>query len=117
MCRVVTDVTNDHIDKVCVISMSAEITVGYTVTDRTVSESDGKAQLTVVVTMPTGADPIETFFSLIVNTSYGTATGLPWSLEFDHVPIHSSHKSYLSLSKVAQCYECTNYLSTICSSQ
>ena len=80
MCRVVTDVTNDHIDKVCVISLSAEITVGYTVTDITVSESDGKAQLTVVVTMPTGADPIETSFSLIVNTLDGTATGLPWSL-------------------------------------
>ena len=76
MCRVITDVTNDHIDKVCVISLSAEIIVGYNVTDMTVSESDGKAQLTVIVIMLTGADPIETSFSFLVNTSDETAIGL-----------------------------------------
>ena len=80
---------DDRIDNVGVISLSAEIIVGYTVTDVTVSESDEVATLTVAITMPPGADPIETFFSLIVNTSDGTATGVPWSLEFDYVPIHS----------------------------
>ena len=52
------------------------ITVGYTVTDMTVLESDGEATLTVVVTMPPRGDPIETFFSLLLNTLDGTATGL-----------------------------------------
>ena len=69
-----------------VISLSAEITVGYTVTDVTVLESDGVAMLTVSITMPPGADPIETSFSLLVNTLDGTATGLPWRLEYDYVP-------------------------------
>ena len=51
--------------------------MGYTVTDLTVSESDGVAQLTFVVTIPPEDIPIETFFTLIVNTLDGTATGLP----------------------------------------
>ena len=70
-------------------SLSAEITVGYTVTDVTVLESDGVATLTVAITMPPGADPIETSFSLLVNTLDGTATvaGLPWSLNFDCITI------------------------------
>ena len=59
------------------------IRVGYTVTDVTVLESDGVATLTVAITMPLGADPIGISFSLLVNTLDGTATGLPWSLEFD----------------------------------
>ena len=86
MCRVVS--RRQLADNKC--SLSAAITVGYTVTDVTVSESDGVATLTVVVTLP---PPIEAFFTLIVNTLDGTATGLQWSLEFDYVPIHSSHKS------------------------
>ena len=53
------------------ISSSAETMVGYNVTNVTVPESDEVATLTVVVT-----DPIETSFSLIVNTSDGTATGI-----------------------------------------
>ena len=56
------------------VSPSAEIMVGYNVTNVTVHESDGEATLTVAITMPT--DPIETSFSLIVNTIDGTATGL-----------------------------------------
>ena len=48
--------------------------MGYIVTDVNVSESDGEATLTVAITVPTG--PIETSFSLIVNTIDGTATGL-----------------------------------------
>ena len=48
--------------------------MGYIVTTVNVSESDGEATLTVAITMPT--DPIETSFSLIVNTIDGTATGL-----------------------------------------
>ena len=59
------------------ISPTAEIIVGYSVTNVTVLESDEVATLTVVVTMPPGADLIETSFSLLVNTLDGTATGLP----------------------------------------
>ena len=58
--------------------------MGYTMTDMNVSESDGVAQLTVAITILTGEDPIETSFPLNVNTSDGTATGVPWSLEFIH---------------------------------
>ena len=64
------------------VSLSAVIAVGYTVTNVTVLESDGVATLTVSITMPPGADPIETSFSLLVNTLDGTATGLPWNLEY-----------------------------------
>ena len=53
------------------ISLSAEIIVGYTVTDVTVSESDGVAMLTVEITMPTGESPSETSFSLLANTLDG----------------------------------------------
>ena len=79
-CRVPTDdsrllYTHLQIINVGVTSLSAEITVGYTVTDVTVLESDGVATLTVAITMPPGADPIETSFSLLVNTLDGTATG------------------------------------------
>ena len=56
------------------ISLSAEIVVIQQSVN--VSESDGEAQLTVAISMPPGADPIETSFSLIVNTLDGTATGL-----------------------------------------
>ena len=56
------------------ILLSAEIIVGYIMTDMNVSESDGEVTLTVAITVPT--DPIETSFSLIVNTIDGTATGL-----------------------------------------
>ena len=65
---------DDSIDNVGVILLSAGILVGYIVTTVNVSESDGEATLTVAITMPT--DPIETSFSLIVNTIDGTATGL-----------------------------------------
>ena len=63
--------------------------MGYTVTDVTVSESDELAQLTVSITIPPRAHSVETFFSLTVNTIDGTATGVPWSLEFDYVPLLS----------------------------
>ena len=53
--------------------------VGYTQRAVTVLESTGVAQLTVATSMPPGEAPIETSFLLIVNTSDGTATGLPWS--------------------------------------
>ena len=66
------------------ISPSAVITVGYVQTVVTVLESDGVAQLTVGISMPPRADRIETSFSLLVNTSDGTATGLPWCLEQKH---------------------------------
>ena len=63
--------------------------MGYNVTAVNVSESDGVAQMTVTISMPPGADAIETFFSLMVNTLNGTATGLAKNLEFDNAPIHS----------------------------
>ena len=69
-----------------VISHSPEITVGYTVTDVTVLETDGVARLTVSITMPSEADLIDTSFFLLVNTFDGTATGVQWSLEFGYVP-------------------------------
>ena len=59
-----------------VISLSAGIIVGYNVTAVNVSEIDGVAQMTVAISMPPGADPIQTSFSLIANTLNGTATGL-----------------------------------------
>ena len=62
-------------------SLSAEITVGYTLTDMTVLETDGVARLTVAITMPSEADLIDTSFFLLVNTFDGTATGVQWSLE------------------------------------
>ena len=77
--------THLQIVNVGVTSLSAVITVGYTVTDVTVLESDGVATLTVAITMPLRGDPIETSFSLLVNTMDGTAAGVPWSLEFDYV--------------------------------
>ena len=65
--------------------------MGYNQTAVTVSESDGVAQLTVKIFMPHEDVPIdsEVFFSLVVNTSDGTATGLVyqfWNLVY--VPTH-----------------------------
>ena len=68
---------HSEIVNVSVTSLSAEITVGYTVTDVTVLENGGVAQLTVAITIPTGEDQIETSFSLLVNTLNGTGTGVP----------------------------------------
>ena len=51
--------------------------MGYNQTAVNVSESDGMAQLTVAISVPPGADPIETSFYLIVNTLDGTARDLP----------------------------------------
>ena len=52
------------------------ITVGYIETDVSVSESDGVAQLTVAISVPPQGVPIETSFTLLVNTFDGTAAGL-----------------------------------------
>ena len=53
-------------------------------TNVTVLESDGVATLTVAISMPPEADPIETSFYLIVNTTDGSATeaGLPQNQMF-----------------------------------
>ena len=67
------------------ISHSAEITVGYTLSDVTVLETDGVARLTVTITMPSEADLIDTSFFLLVNTLDGTATGVQWSWNFGYV--------------------------------
>ena len=47
------------------------VTVGYVETAVNVSESEGEAQLTVAILMPLEADPIETSFSLLINTMTG----------------------------------------------
>ena len=70
-----------------------EITVGFVDTSVTVFESAGVAQLTVAISVPPGTDPIETSFSLLVNTNDGTATagGLSTCLEIDlHIHTHFS---------------------------
>ena len=69
----------NDISRVCkfqysILSLSTVIVVGYIQTNVTVSESDGVAQMTVAIFMPTRGVSIETSFYLIVNTS-GTATG------------------------------------------
>ena len=73
-----------HGFNIVTVFFSAVITVGYVETVVTVLESDRVAQLTVAISMPPEADPIETSFFLFVNTSDGTARGLPWCLEFAH---------------------------------
>ena len=59
--------------------------MGYVDTSVTVLEDAGVAQLTVAISVPPGTDPIETSFSLLVNTNDGTATaaGLSSCLDFD----------------------------------
>ena len=57
--------------------------MGYAHTTVTVFESDEVAQLTVAITMPSEADPIQMSFFLLVNTQDQTATGLSWRLGFD----------------------------------
>ena len=64
----------------------AAITVGYIETAVNVSESDGVGQLTVGISVPPEDVPIETSFSLLVNTATGLLalklkTGL-WSVDF-----------------------------------
>ena len=51
------------------VDLFAAITVGYVETAMNVSESDGVAQLTVAISMPSEDVPIETSFSLLVNTT------------------------------------------------
>ena len=74
-------------------SLSEEIKVGYIQTAVNISESDEVAQLTIAISMPPEADPIETSFNLLVNTMDGSATttGLP-SLNL-YVPINCSDNS------------------------
>ena len=59
--------------------------MGYIYTYVTVTESNGVAQLTVIIFMPGENVPIdsEVMFSLLVNTSDGMERGLVPSLEFD----------------------------------
>jgi len=69
---------------------STVITVGYVDTAVSVSESAGVAQLTVTISVPPQGDPIETSFTLLVNTFDGTAAGLASCLAFDYILIHIS---------------------------
>ena len=81
----------------------AEITVGYVDTSVTVFESAGVAQLTVAISVPPQADPIETSFSLLVNTNDGTATagGLSPCLEID-LHIHTHFSASESLDQISR---------------
>ena len=67
-------------DTRCMFS-PAVVVVGYIQTIVTVLESDRVAQLQL--TVATSAAQLDSSFSLLVNTSDGTATGLSSSLEFD----------------------------------
>ena len=58
------------------ISLSAATVVGYVRTAVTAFEHDGVAQLTVVVSVPSQTYEMEQYFSLLVNTLDGTATGV-----------------------------------------
>ena len=64
--------------------------VGYIQTTVTVLESDGVAQLQLTVAI--SAAQLDASFSLLVNTSDGTATGLSCSLEFNFKTL--SHQPY-----------------------
>ena len=63
----------------------AVVVVGYIQTTVTALESDGVAQLQL--TVATLASQLDASFSLLVNTSDGTATGLSWSPEFDFLTL------------------------------
>ena len=69
---------------------SAVIAVGYVDTSVTVFENAGVAQLTVAISVPPQADPIETSFFLLVNTNDGTAAGLSSCLEIDLHTVNNS---------------------------
>ena len=93
-----------------VIFLSAEIIVGYVETSVTVFENDGVATLTVAISVPPGADPIETSFYLLVNTMDGSATaaGLSQSMEFVCV-------RYIQLPKLPTFVHCfLPFLATFC---
>ena len=68
---------------------STVITVGYVNTTVSVLESAGVAQLTVAISAPPQGDPIETSFTLLVNTFDGTAAGLTSCPEFEYELIHT----------------------------
>ena len=69
---------------------STVITVGYVNTTVSVLESAGVAELTVAISVPPQGDPIETSFTLLVNTFDRTAAGLISCPEFEYVLIHTS---------------------------
>ena len=79
-----------HLHSNCVFAHFAVITVGYVQTAVTVFEDAGVAQLTVAISVPPQADPIDTSFFLLVNTNDGTAAGLSPCLEFDLHTVHTS---------------------------
>ena len=84
-----------------VIFLSPEITVGYVETSVTVFENDGVATLTVAISMPSGADPIETSFYLLVNTMDGSATAAGLSQCVDFVCVR-----YVQLPKLTTFVQC-----------
>ena len=93
--------------------------MGYVETAVNVSEGDGMARLTVAITVPPGADQIETSFNLLVNTLNGTAiaadlSGLPLlnlyvSIKYSDNNVIINHTQWvpsmyhISLSVVIKC--------------
>ena len=87
----------------------AEIIVGYVHTIVAVLESDRVAQLTVAISMPPEADPIEmSFFLMVMTTLDQTATGLSWRLGFDFL----YHYTPLILKHCHKIFWCTTYTHT-----
>ena len=78
-------------------SFFAAITVGYVETAVNVSESDGVARLTVAISVPSEACPIEMLFFLLVNTldETATATGLSYWSSHTHTHTYSHTHSPL----------------------
>ena len=67
--HVKNDISKVHTFQYSILSLSTVIVVGYIKTNVTVSESDGVAQLTAAISMPSRRVPIEISFYLIVSTN------------------------------------------------
>ena len=65
--------------------LSTDLTVGYANTAVSVLENEGVAQLTVAISMPPRTVPIETSFSLLINTVNGAATGLSEDIDWSSI--------------------------------
>ena len=63
--------------------------LGFVQTDVTVFESDGVVKLTVAITVTSPTFENEPPFTLLVNTTDGRATGLPW-YHCKHQQLHTS---------------------------
>ena len=86
---------------------SAGIRVGYVQTNVTVFENDRVAMLTVAISVPSGADPIETSFYLLVNTMDGSVAGLSQNVVCTHTLLWHSVTNN-SLAPIKLCHTHTH---------